>query len=198
MQTKMVVTGVTTDPVNNAPIVLLQDKSSGQVLPLLIGVIEASAIVAELEKVPLRRPLTHDFLRSTVEVLGGAVQRVNIVDWRDNIFFSRVVFMQGERTVEVDARPSDAIALALRTGAPIFCESSVLERARATNNRLEVAQPANMLPPVRIDADDGYNDGDDDADEGEDGPLPLLEHAGTSMADLLENLPPETFGKYKM
>jgi len=199
MQTKMVVTGVTTDPVSNAPIVLLQDNNSGQVLSLLIGVIEASAIAAELTHVPLRRPLTHDFLRSTVEVLGGAVQSVNIFDWRDNLFFSRVVFMQGERTLEVDARPSDAIALALRAGAPIFCESSVLEKAaQISHSRLEVAQPHNAMPPVQIDEELYDEDPDDEADEGEDGPLPLLEHAGTSMADLLENLPPETFGKYKM
>lgn len=189
MQTKMVVAGLTTDPVNNTPIVILKDETSGKKLPLSIGVIEATAIALELEKVPPRRPLTHDLLRSTVEVLGGAVEQVRIVDWRDNTFFCLVVLMQGERTVEVDARPSDAIALALRVGAPIFCEASLLDRVYARRSRYEVAPPMNRRPPVLIDGD---------GRRARKRPLPLIKHAGTSMSDLLENLPPETFGKYKM
>lgn len=193
MQTKMVVAGLTTEPVNNTPIVILQDDISGRRLPLFIGVIEATAIASELEKVPPRRPLTHDLLRSTVEVLGGAVQQVRIVDWRDNTFFCLVVLMQGARTVEVDARPSDAIALALRVGAPIYCESSVLDRVDARRTRYETALPGNVPPPVAVDGPMGVP-----PRRGRKRPLPLIKHAGTSMVDLLENLPPETFGKYKM
>jgi bifunctional DNase/RNase len=185
----MVVTGLTIDPANNAPIVILRDDKSGRVLPIWIGVIEASAIAFELEKVQLSRPMTHDLLRTAIEALGGAVQRVLIVDLRDNTYYAQVVLTQAERVIEIDARPSDAIALALRVGAPIFCDSVVIERALARKDDLETAPSTQGKPPVKVE----HAEADSPV-----GPRPLMNVREGSMKELLEKLSPEDFGKYKM
>jgi uncharacterized protein len=187
MQIEMVVAGLTIDPVNNAPIVILREKQSDRVLPIWIGVIEASAIAFELEKVKLSRPMAHDLLKSAVHKLGGKVERVAIVDLRDNTYYALVVLTQGERTMELDSRPSDAIALALRTGAPILCESRVIEMAHTKTDkpkpRAEEPAPAASAEP--------------EVDRGADGPRPIVARS-EPVDDLLERLEPEAFGKYKM
>ena len=203
MQTKMVVSGLTIDPNNNAPIVILRDDSTGRVLPIWIGVIEASAIAFELEKVQLTRPMTHDLLRSTVDALGGKVQRVMIVDLRDSTYYATVVLAQGERVVEIDARPSDAIALAMRVAAPIFCEAAIIEQA-SQRQHLEQGEPASLRPPVQVDGDGKLMESvesldRDEAEELNEGPKLIVNcGTGTALRELLENLAPEDFGKYKM
>lgn len=189
MQIKMVVTGLTIDPANNAPIVLLRDADAGQILRIWIGVIEASAIAFELEKVQLTRPMTHDLLRTSIEALGGTVQRVMIVDLRDHTYYATVVLAQQDRVIEIDARPSDAIALALRTNSPIFCTAEVIARAQTTRTDIQTASPASTKRPVNIDAE---------AELGDAGPRLIVDAGKGSMRDLLENLQPEDFGKYKM
>jgi bifunctional DNase/RNase len=111
---------------SNQPIVLLRDTESDRFLPIWIGAVEATAIAFAQQGVQPERPLTHDLLRDVLTALGRRLERVDIVDLRDGIFFAELVFDNG---VAVSARPSDAIALALRTGSPLFAAEHVLDEA---------------------------------------------------------------------
>jgi bifunctional DNase/RNase len=110
-------------------IVILKDVKSDRYLPIWIGPCEADAITIELQEVPPQRPLTHDLLKSTIRELGGRVTQILISDLRNDVYYARIVVEINGRQVEVDARPSDAIALAVRVKAPIFVSDMVMERA---------------------------------------------------------------------
>jgi bifunctional DNase/RNase len=127
---RMEIKGLMIDPSSNNPIVILRDPESETFLPIWIGLFEASAIQLGLEAVDSPRPRTHDLLAATVAALGGEVQRVVVQDLRDQTFYAIVyIARDGQEEVEIDARPSDAIALALRTQAPVFVTPDVLEKA---------------------------------------------------------------------
>lgn len=111
---------------SNQPIVLLRDTESQRFLPIWIGAVEATAIAFAQQGVQPERPLTHDLLRDVLTALGRTLTRVDIIDLRDGIFFAELVF---DNSVTVSARPSDAIALALRTGSPLFAAEHVLDAA---------------------------------------------------------------------
>jgi bifunctional DNase/RNase len=125
--------GLMLDPASNIPIVILRDTESQLFLPIWIGVFEANAIALRIEGVEPPRPMTHDLLRLLLEQLGATVEKIVISDLRESTFFALIHLRQGEQSVTVDARPSDAIALALRTEAPIFVLRSVLEKAQAAD-----------------------------------------------------------------
>jgi bifunctional DNase/RNase len=120
------VVGVRVEMPSNQPIVLLRDSGSDRFLPIWIGAVEATAIAFAQQGVQPERPLTHDLLRDVIAALGRTVTRVDITDLRDGIFYAELVFDNG---VSVSARPSDAIALALRTGSPLFAADHVLDEA---------------------------------------------------------------------
>ena len=120
------VVGVRVEMPSNQPIVLLRDSESDRFLPIWIGAVEATAIAFAQQGVTPERPLTHDLLRDVLAALGRTLTRVDIVDQRDGIFYAELVFDNG---VTVSARPSDAIALALRTGSPLFADERVLDEA---------------------------------------------------------------------
>ena len=122
----MSVGGLTLDPATKAPIVVLRDADNKLHLPIWIGLLEATAIASELEGVRPARPMTHDLLRSAIGNLGGRVEAVEISELRENTYYARVFVRADDRTIELDARPSDAIALALRTRAPIHVAKQVL------------------------------------------------------------------------
>ena len=126
----MSIKGLMLDPVSNSPIVVLKDDDEKFFLPSWVGIFEANAIALQLENVTTPRPMTHDLLRNMIAELDAHVTRVVINDLRDSTFFAQIRLNVGARTLEVDARPSDAIALALRTEAPIFVAQSVLEQAQ--------------------------------------------------------------------
>jgi uncharacterized protein len=126
----MSIKGLMLDPVSNSPIVVLKDDDEKFFLPIWVGIFEANAIALQLENVTTPRPMTHDLLRNMIAELDAHVTRVVINDLRDSTFFAQIRLNVGARTLEVDARPSDAIALALRTEAPIFVAQSVLEQAQ--------------------------------------------------------------------
>src|SRR5438045_7842952 len=130
MQIEMTIKGLMVDPITSMPIIILRDKDGQRVLPIWVGVFEANAIALQLENVTTPRPMTHDLLRNMITELNARVIRVVINDLRDSTFFAQIRVMTGERTLELDARPSDAIALALRTAAPIFVEQAVLDQAQ--------------------------------------------------------------------
>lgn len=110
-------------------VVVLKDTETDRYLPIWIGAFEAEAIRVELQGVPVTRPLTHDLLKSAIVELGGKVEHILVNDLRNDIFFARVVVQAGDRKLEIDSRPSDAIALAVRMNAPIFVADSVMDSA---------------------------------------------------------------------
>jgi len=126
----MSIKGLMLDPVSNSPIVVLKDDTEKFFLPIWVGIFEANAIALQLENVSTPRPMTHDLLRNMIAELDARVTRVLINDLRDSTFFAHIRVITGERTLELDARPSDAIALALRADAPIYVAQSVLEQAQ--------------------------------------------------------------------
>lgn len=164
MLIEMKVTGLTIDPFTSMPIIILKDMEEKSALPIWIGLIEASAIATELEKIQLSRPMTHDLLKHILDALSVSVGRVAVIDLADNTFYARIYLLHEGKEIEMDARPSDAIALALRTKSPIFVEKKVIEKSRKIDLTKET---------------------DDEAKK-------------QKWTEILENLSPEDFGKYKM
>ncbi len=164
---EMKVTGLTIDPFTNMPIIILKDLSDKSALPIWIGLIEASAIATELEKIQLSRPMTHDLMRNMLETLGVKVEKIEVNDLCDNTFYARVYLNREGKEHVIDSRPSDAIALALRTQAPIFVDKKVIEKSR------------------QVDLTKTGKEGKDKSEQ-------------QKWAEILENLNPEDFGKYKM
>ncbi len=127
---KMEIKGLLMDPVSNMPVVILRDTEKGHFLPIWVGIFEANAIALEMEKVTTPRPMTHDLLKNLLGELDARVERIVINDLRENTFFARIHLIRGDAMLSVDSRPSDAIALALRSQADIFVEEEVLEKSR--------------------------------------------------------------------
>jgi bifunctional DNase/RNase len=130
MQIEMTIKGLMIDPLTSTRIVVLQDREGQRVLPIWVGLCEANAIAVQIENSTMPRPMTHDLLKNVIEDLHAQVERIVVSDLKENTFFALIhLRVQGE-PVAVDARPSDAIALALRTRSPIFVEDHVIEHAR--------------------------------------------------------------------
>jgi uncharacterized protein len=132
---EMKVSGLAVDPYTNMPILILKDLQGGNAVPIWIGLIEASAIATEIEKIELSRPMTHDLMKVILGVVGVSVDRVEVTDLRENTFYASIVLSRGDQTFVVDSRPSDAIALALRTGAVIRVARKVIEKSRSIDMR---------------------------------------------------------------
>jgi uncharacterized protein len=130
MEIEMTIKGLMIDPITNMPIVILKDKGGDRVLPIWVGVFEANAIALQIENISTPRPMTHDLLKNILSEIEADVQRVVVSDLRDNTFYAMIYLDRDGETIAIDARPSDAIALALRTRAPIFVEDSVVENAK--------------------------------------------------------------------
>ncbi|MGE3402804.1 MAG: bifunctional nuclease family protein [Vicinamibacterales bacterium] len=133
MLIEMTIKGLMVDPITNTPIVILKDREGDRVLPIWVGVFEANAIALQIENVATPRPMTHDLLRNIIGDLDGRVDRVVVSDLKENTFYAVIhLTVRGER-VAVDARPSDAIALALRTKAPILVDELVIDNAKSVD-----------------------------------------------------------------
>jgi uncharacterized protein len=130
MQIEMSIKGLMVDPITNTPIVILRDKDGQRVLPIWVGIFEANAIALQIENVTTPRPMTHDLLRNIILDLKATVQKIVVCDLQDNTFYALIYLGLNGDTLTIDARPSDAIALALRTRAPIFVEDSVIDNAK--------------------------------------------------------------------
>ena len=133
MQIEMTIKGLMVDPITNSPIVILRDKEGQRVLPIWVGIFEANAIALQIENVSTPRPMTHDLLRNVIQDLKASVQKVVVCDLQENTFYALIYLALNGDTVAIDARPSDAIALALRTRAPIFVEDTVLDSAKTVD-----------------------------------------------------------------
>ncbi len=131
MAVEMRIQGLMIDPITNMPIVVLRDPRTDARLPIWVGVFEANAIALELERSRPPRPMTHDLLQAVIGELGARLEKVEIVDLQDNIFYGALHVRTADGELRsIDCRPSDAIALALRAGAPIFAREEVIEAAQ--------------------------------------------------------------------
>jgi bifunctional DNase/RNase len=133
MLIEMTIKGLMVDPITNTPIVILKDKDGDRVLPIWVGVFEANAIALQIENIATPRPMTHDLLRNIITDLDGQVDRIVVSDLKDNTFFALIHLTVKGEGIAIDARPSDAIALALRTRAPILVEESVIDNAKTVD-----------------------------------------------------------------
>ncbi len=130
MQVEMSIKGLMVDPITNTPIVLLHDSKGQRVLPIWVGIFEANAIALQIENITMPRPMTHDLLRNVIHDLKADVRRVVVNELKENTFYAVIHLVVGDELVAIDARPSDAIALALRVRAPIFAEDTVIDNAK--------------------------------------------------------------------
>ena len=197
MAVRMVVAGLVIDPVSKVPIVILKERDGERAFPIWIGLMEASAIAARLEGVDLPRPLTHDMLLTVIHTLGGKVERIVVSELRGNTFFASIHISSGDATVEIDARPSDAIALALRADAAIFAEEQVF--AHAHELRITKADAVEAVLASGAVETGQAGGREPSATDARSGPQPLDPNTPPEQwTDILENLDPEAFGKYKM
>jgi len=164
---EMKVAGLTVDPFTNMPIVILKDDEDKNTVPIWIGLLEASAIATQLEDIQLPRPMTHDLLKNIFDNLKVNVTRIEVNDLKDNTFYATLYLeMDGKKHV-IDSRPSDAIAIALRTNSPIFISEEVISKSR----KIDLKETS-----VAVKKD----------------------KESEKWADILEEMSPEDFGKYKM
>jgi len=165
MYKPMSISGLTVDPVTNSPIVILKEIDGDQTLPIWIGLLEATAIASEMEGVKFSRPMTHDLLKNMMDIVEVEVLRVEVCDLKDNTYYALIHFRHGGNELSIDARPSDALALSLRTKAPIFVAEEVIQNSSQIDLKAEPQDKSEK---------------------------------GKKWQEILENLNPEDFGKYKM
>jgi uncharacterized protein len=130
MEVEMKIRGLMMDPVTNMPIVVLKDVGGDGVLPIWVGIYEANAIALEIEKVTTPRPMTHDLIKNLLMGLDTRIHKVVVSELRDDTFFAVIWMERDGRTISVDSRPSDALALALRMDCPIFVDDGVLKSSK--------------------------------------------------------------------
>jgi hypothetical protein len=130
MDIEVRIRGLMMDPATNMPIVVLKDIASEAVMPIWVGIFEANAIAIEIEKLAASRPMTHDLTRNIMRHLNAQLERVVITELKDDTFYATLWLRQGDEPVTIDARPSDAIALALRTDCPIYVSEQVMQTAK--------------------------------------------------------------------
>jgi len=131
VEIEMAIKGLMVDPITNMPIIVLREVEGQRVLPIWVGVFEANAIALQVENVQTPRPMTHDLLKTVIDQLGGRVERIVVCELKENTFYATLHVLSAHGLLEVDARPSDAIALALRSGARIFVDDAVIQNARS-------------------------------------------------------------------
>ena len=155
MEIEMKIRGLMVDPSTNMPIVLLKDPKSEALLPIWVGLYEANAIWLEVQKSQTPRPLTHDLLRSAIDSLNAQVKRIVVTELKDDTFYAVIWMEQNGEVVSLDARPSDALALALRADCPIFVDEDVLRAAKVLPNPAEQVSSQDVKKWL-----DGLNDED--------------------------------------
>ena len=133
----MVVSGLTVDPLTNSPIVILKETHGERTLPIWIGLLEATAIASELEGIKFSRPMTHDLLKSIMDMIDVEVNKVEVCDLKNNTYYALIHMTHGDKEITIDARPSDALALSLRVNAPIFVAEEVISKSKQIDLTLE-------------------------------------------------------------
>ena len=127
---KVHIAGMTMDPTSNTPVLILKSEQDGQTLPIWIGLLEATSIASALQNIRFDRPMTHDLFKNFTDMLNIRVSKIEVCDLKDNTFYARIYFLSEDRTFSIDARPRDAIAIALRYKAPMYVDDSVLVKSK--------------------------------------------------------------------
>jgi len=135
---KVSIAGLTMDPASNTPIIILKSEDDEQAVPIWIGLLEATSIASALQNIEYERPMTHDLLKNFADTLQISIVKVEVCDLKDNTFYARIYFVSKDQSFDIDARPSDAIALALRFKAPIYVEDSVMQKSKISDGDAEV------------------------------------------------------------
>ncbi|MEC7641828.1 MAG: bifunctional nuclease family protein [Nitrospinota bacterium] len=128
---EMKVEGLTLDPLTSMPIIILKDLTGTKALPIWVGIFEANAIALEIENISTPRPMTHDLLKNTIHGLKAKIIHILVNEFKDNTFYAVISMVSNGSTLNIDSRPSDAIALALRVKVPIFVEEKIIEAAKS-------------------------------------------------------------------
>jgi bifunctional DNase/RNase len=145
MDIEVRIRGLMMDPTTSMPIVVLKDVASDNVMPIWVGIFEANAIALELEKVAVPRPMTHDLAGSLIRHMNARLERVVISELKDDTFLASLWLRQGDEPMVLDARPSDAIALALRADCPIYVSEQVMQAAKLNTANPAEGQTAEQL-----------------------------------------------------
>lgn len=130
MEIEMRIKGLMIDPITNMPIVILREKEGSKVLPIWVGIFEANAIALQIENIQTPRPMTHDLLKNIIVDMKASVHKIVVNQLKENTYYALIFLEQNGEIIRIDARPSDAIALALRTESPIFVEDDVITSAK--------------------------------------------------------------------
>lgn len=143
---EMIVTGLAMDPGSNAPILILnsKDKDKDFSVPIWIGLLEAAAIASVIQDIKFERPMTHDLFKTFIHEANVSVERIEICDLKDSTFFAKIYCAKPDGHFILDARPSDAVAIALRTGADIFVDDRVVKQLQVDNSDFEVVDTSDQ------------------------------------------------------
>ena len=126
------------DPTSNTPIIILKSVKGDQAVPIWIGLLEATSIASALRDIKFDRPMTHDLFKNFIDNLEMVVSKVEVCDLKDNTFYARIYFVSKDKSFDMDARPSDAIAIALRFGAPIYVDDKIFDQSQMVDGDYEV------------------------------------------------------------
>jgi uncharacterized protein len=137
MLRKVTIAGMTMDPSSNTPIIILKSEDDDQAVPIWIGLLEATSIASALQNIQFDRPMTHDLFKNFLDHVKIGVTRVEVCDLKDNTFYAKIYFDTPDKTFSMDARPSDAIAIALRFKAPIYLDDKVIEKSKMAEAPVE-------------------------------------------------------------
>ncbi len=132
------IAGLTIDPASNTPILILKTIEDEQAIPIWIGLLEATSIASALQKIDFDRPMTHDLFKNFMDKLNIRMEKVEVCDLKDNTFFARIYFASEDHNFDMDSRPSDAIAMAVRFQAPIFVDEAVIEKFKIDDGDFEM------------------------------------------------------------
>lgn len=151
MMQKAKINGLALDVTTNSPVIILAPESDQEtrILPIWIGHYEAWAIAMELSGVASKRPLTHDLIRSCIEGLGGKVEKVEVTELVNQTFYAKVYIQLNGKPIEIDARPSDSIALALKTSAPIYVSEELFQMKRSDGITEDLSDPESLKERLR-------------------------------------------------
>ncbi len=132
------IASIAIDPTSNTPILILKSVNSDQAVPIWIGLLEATSIASALRDIKFDRPMTHDLFKNFIDNLDMVVSKVEVCDIKDNTFYAKIYFASQEKNFIMDARPSDAIAIALRFGAPIYVDDKIFEKSQMAEGDYEM------------------------------------------------------------
>jgi uncharacterized protein len=135
---KVNIASMAIDPTSNTPIIILKSVEGDQAVPIWIGLLEATSIASALRDIKFDRPMTHDLFKNFIDNLEMVVSKVEVCDLKDNTFYARIYFVSEDKSFDMDARPSDAIAIALRFGAPIYVDDKIFDQSQMVEGDHEV------------------------------------------------------------